>query len=91
MARRPGALAQALTRPTAYRARQTDIWDQVTDRLAGCLTARDVDEFLVWVDFHELAIPEQWSDEIDALVERRREELAAEDIGQILLERFDFT
>jgi hypothetical protein len=85
-----GKLAQELLPASAYRAKQTTLWADVMDRIAGAITPRDLDDLLAWLDFHELQVPAGWWNEIHPLIEARREELRSEEVGQILLWRFDF-
>ena len=85
-----GRLMDALTAPSAYRAKKTDIWDQITGRIAGAMTARDLEEVEGWLLGQTLNIPSPWEEHIVEALEKRREELQAEDIGQILRDRFDF-
>ena len=80
----------ALSAPTAYRARQTGIWDQISGRIAGAMTRYDLEEVEAWLLTQTLNIPSPWEEHILELLEKRRDELAAEDIGSILRDRFDF-
>lgn len=86
----PGMLAKALSPVSAYAARKTDLWPDLMDRLAGCMFAEAVDAFEEHVMSLGLAIPEHWRELIDEEVEKRREEIKAEDIAQIMRDRFDF-
>jgi hypothetical protein len=72
-----GELLKRLSSVSAYRAKQTGIWD--------------LDELVIWLDLHELEIPPPWIEEIYELMDRRREEIRAEDIGQIVRDKYDFT
>jgi hypothetical protein len=85
-----GKLLDALSPPSAYRARQTDIWDQITDRVAGALTEADLRDVEGWLLGQALNIPTQWEEHIIDLLEAKRDELAADSVGAILRDRFDF-
>ena len=85
-----GKLLEALSRPSSYRAKKTDIWGDIIDRIEGALLPRDLDDIETWLLAHELDIPGAWEPEIAELLEKRRDELQAEDVGQILRDRFDF-
>ena len=85
-----GKLMDALSPPSAYRARQTDIWDQITDRIAGAQTKADLAEVEAWLLLQTLKIPTQWEEHIVEALEKRAEEIRDEDIGLILRDRFDF-
>jgi hypothetical protein len=86
-----GELLKRLSSVSAYRAKQTGIWDQIKDRIDGALILSDLDELVIWLDLHELEIPPPWIEEIYELMDRRREEIRAEDIGQIVRDKYDFT
>jgi hypothetical protein len=87
---KPGALLSALSPASAYSARKTDLWPDLMDRLAGCLIPSHVDAFEQHVVSLGLALPVGWQELIDEQVEKRREEIASEDITAIMRERFDF-
>jgi hypothetical protein len=89
--RRPGILARSLNPPSAYAARQTGIWDEITDRIAGALTPEMLADVGGWLLLHDLQIPTMWEEPITEMMEKRAAEIEAEEIGQILRERFDFT
>jgi hypothetical protein len=86
-----GKLADALAPQSSYAAKKTPLWDDVTDRIAGAILVADLDEVEAWLEFNELLIPWAWRPVLAELIEKKRDELAAEDIGQILRDRFDFT
>jgi hypothetical protein len=86
-----GKLADALAPQSSYAAKKTPLWDDVTDRIAGALFARDLDEVEAWLEFNELLVPWAWRPVLAELIEKKRDELAAEDIGAIVRDRFDFT
>lgn len=85
-----GALLKALSATSSYAAKKTTLWDDLTDRIAGAILPADLDELERWLDQRPLDYPGAWREPLDELIERKREELAAEDIGSILMERFDF-
>ena len=85
-----GRLLDALTRPTAYRAKQTDIWDQIMGRIDAAMTYRDLEDVEGWLLGQTLNIPSPWEEHIVEALEKRREEIKAEDIGLVLRDRYDF-
>jgi hypothetical protein len=85
-----GVLAKALSPVSAYAAKKTTLWPDLCDRIAGALLFVDLLEIELWLDFHELEIPGGWWEPLREMIERRREELQAEDVGEILRDRFDF-
>jgi hypothetical protein len=85
-----GKLLEALTRPSAYRAKKTDVWETITDRIAGAMYPAQLREVEDWIAANELSIPDGWLEPIEELIEKRRDEIQAEDISQIMRDRFDF-
>lgn len=90
MARRPGVLMQALTPPSSYAAKKTDIWDQIIDRIDACLYLSMVDDVETWLFSVELQIPAAWNESIAEMLEKKRDELQDTDIGKIIRDRYDF-
>lgn len=86
-----GKLLDALSPPSSYAAKKTTLWADLTDRIAGAIVPGDLDEFETWLEFHELEIPYAWRESLAELVEKRRDELRAEDISEIIRDRYDFT
>lgn len=86
-----GRLLDALKPISSYAAKKTELWPELCDRIAGAIVPGDLDAVAAWIEFHELDVPGSWREPLDELIEKRRDELAAEDIGQILQDRFDFT
>jgi hypothetical protein len=91
-----GMLLKALSPPSSYAAKggkdpgSVDLWGDLKDRIDGAMTPRDLDEFEAWLDARPLDYPAAYREPLDELIEARREELKAEDIGEILKSRFDF-
>jgi hypothetical protein len=85
-----GKLRDALSPVSSYAAKKTPLWDDLTDRVAGALLPADLDAITVWVEFHYLEVPGAFRECLDEIIEKRREEMAAEEIGGIV-SRFDFT
>jgi hypothetical protein len=86
-----GIIAKTLAAPSAYALKQTDFWSDLTDQVAGALCDADLIVIEVWAEAHPIAMPFGWYGELAELIEKRREELADEDIRSILLDRFDFS
>jgi hypothetical protein len=85
-----GIIAKTLEAPSAYALKQTDFWPDLVDRVNGACCPAHLDEIEVWAEAHPIAMPAGWYGELAELIEKRREELAEEDIQSILLDRFDF-
>lgn len=86
-----GLIRKALSPVSSYSAKKTSLWPDLLDRIEACLFPSALDELAAWIDFNELAIPGAWRPVLLELIEKRRDELASEDISQILREKFDFT
>jgi len=86
-----GALTKALSPQSSHAAKKSGLWDELTDELEGCMYPAMVDAFEAKLSAIELQIPGAWHEPLADLIEKKREALAAEDIGQIVRTRFDFT
>jgi hypothetical protein len=87
-----GMLAKALSPPSAYSVKrdQPGLWGELVDKINGALFDAQLVELEVWLDLRPLDLPGAWVFELQSLIERQREELKAEDVSQVLLDRFDF-
>lgn len=86
-----GKLRDALAPISSYAAKKTPLWADLMDRIAGAILPADLDEVETWIEFHELEVPYAFRESLAEIIEKRREELAAEEIGGVLRDRFDFT
>lgn len=86
-----GRLADALKPQSSYAAKKTPLWSDLTDRIAGAILPRDLDEIEAWIEFNELLVPYAFRPPLRELIEKRRDELADEEIGGVLRDKFDFT
>lgn len=86
-----GILMKALSPPSSMAAKKADVWAGLKDRIDGALMPADLDEFEAWLDAHPLDYPAAYLEPLNDLIEAKREELRAEDIGEIVRGRFDFT
>ena len=77
-------LADALAPQSSYAAKKTSLWPDLTDRIAGALLMIDLAEIETWLEFNELDVPWAWREPLRELIEKRREELASEDVSAIL-------
>lgn len=87
-----GVLAKALSRPSSYSVKRDhpELWADIVDRINGAILAVELDELETWLEFHELEVPAGWDRSIAELIANRREDMAGEDIGEILIGKFDF-
>lgn len=85
-----GILAKSLSPPSSYAAKKTDQWADLKDRIDGAILPAQLDEFEAWLDAYPLEYPGAYREPLDELIEAKRDELRAEDIGLIVRDRFDF-
>lgn len=79
-------------KPTIPRqAKIAGTWEQLMARLALCVLPADVDDFQADMTAEWFSLPPQWRDPLADQIELKREQIAAEDIGEIVRSRFDFT
>jgi hypothetical protein len=76
---------------SSYAAKKTDLWPDLLDRIDGALLMIDLTEIEVWLELHALEVPGAWREPLADRIAMRRDELAAEDIGGIIRDRFDFS
>jgi hypothetical protein len=86
-----GILAKTLEPPSSYAAKKTGQWEDLKDRVDGAMFMADLDAFETWLDDFPLEYPAAYREPLNDLIEAKREELRAEDIGAILRDRWDFT
>ena len=85
-----GILAKSLAAPSAYAVKKTSLFADVKDRIDGAIIPQDLDDVERWLDANDHAYPESWREHFDEMIEKRREDLKAEDIGLIMRDRYDF-
>lgn len=85
-----GKLLDALTPPSSYGAKKTGLWDEIQAAIERCVTADQLRDCEAWLNARELEIPAGWWSPIKDRLTLKGEEIASEDIGQILRDRFDF-
>lgn len=85
-----GILAKTLAPTSSYAAKKTDLWPSLMARLTDCVLPAQVDDFEQWCIDNELQIPGAWQEPLAEKIAARREEIADEEIGLIVRNRFDF-
>lgn len=85
-----GMLAKALAGPSAAAAKRSGIYDEIKDRIDGAILPAQLEDVEQWLLDNDHLYPATWRDSFDNMIELKREELASEDVGAILRERFDF-
>lgn len=86
-----GRLLKALERPSSYAVKKTDWWAEITDQIAGAMFPAQLDEVEQMLAAKVMQFPRSWEESLAELIEKKREEIASEDIGQIVRDRYDFT
>lgn len=85
-----GIISDTFKAPSSASAKRGGLWEELTDRLEGCLFPAMVDEFEAHLLAIDHQIPRPWHEPLADLIEAKRETLAAEDIGAIVREKYDF-
>lgn len=85
-----GKLFAAFDRRSSYAAKKTTFYADVVDQIEGAMLPADLDRVELFLIDHELEYPASWDEVFAELIEKRRDELASEDLGSILREKFDF-
>jgi hypothetical protein len=89
-----GLLAkQLLNTRSAYDTKKNSptLWDDLKDRIEGAMLMQQLDEVVSWLDLNTHLYPPGWRENFDELIDLQRDVLAAEDISQIVRDRYDFT
>jgi hypothetical protein len=84
-------LGKALTRTAAHSAKKTSFWDDLMDRIAGCVLQSQLDEIEDFLAARVMDFPGSWEGDIQETIEKKREEIASEDIPSILRDKYSFT
>jgi hypothetical protein len=90
MDRLMGLLSKALSQQSSYAAKKNGLWEDLMERLSDCALPQDVDAVERHIETLALQIPAAWDEPLREIIEKRREEIAADDITLIMRERFDF-
>lgn len=85
-----GLLLKTLSPKSSYAAKKNGLWEDLMERLTECVMPADVDDFERHVISLGLEIPAAWSGPLAELVEKRREEIAEDDVATIMRRNFDF-
>ena len=85
-----GILAKTLSPSSSYAAKKTDLWPELMARLTDCMLPEDVDAFERHVISLGLQIPAAWEEPLKEIVSKRRQEIAEDDITEIMKSKFDF-
>lgn len=85
-----GLLKQALTQVSSHSAKKTGVWERWMDRITDCVTDHDILMVELEASADILNIPPAYVGPLMEVIEKRKEEIASEDIGLILREKYDF-
>lgn len=85
-----GLLTKTLSPQSSYAAKQQGLWADLMDRLTECVLPADVDEFERYVVSLGLQIPGAWEEPLKEIIEKRREEIAEDDLTLIMRRNYDF-
>lgn len=85
-----GLLSDTLKPQSSYAAKKSGLWQELMVRLGECVLPADVDEFERHVVGLGLQIPAAWQEPLAEVVEKRREEIAEDDVAVIMRRNFDF-
>lgn len=85
-----GLLAKALTPQSSHAAKKNGLWDELMGRLHDCVTLAQVDGFEEHLVAIDMQIPGSWREPLAEVIEKTREEIAADDISAIMRDKFDF-
>lgn len=84
------ALLKALSAPSAYAVKKTSLFADVKDRIDGAIIPQDLDDVERWLDANDHTFPGSWREHFDEMIEIARERLAADEVGGILRDKWDF-
>lgn len=85
-----GLLAKTLTPQSSHAAKKNGLWPDLMEQLTECVLPADVDEFERHLAAIALQIPAAWNEPLAELIEKRREEIEADDVATIMRRNFDF-
>jgi hypothetical protein len=85
-----GLINKALSAPSAYAAKKTPIWSDIMDMIDGCMFIDKLDEVREQIELMSDQFPPHWMEQVENQLILRREEILAEDIRGIMLDRYDF-
>jgi hypothetical protein len=85
-----GLIAKALSQQSSSAAKKADLWPELMAKLGECVTQAHVDDFEAHLVAIELQIPRAWHEPLAEVIEKTREEIAADDIGAIMRSKYDF-
>lgn len=85
-----GILAKALSPPTAHALKKTDWFAEVKDRIDGAMLRSDLEAIDRWLDENDHTYPTYWRGRLNDMIELKREEIDADEVGSILRAKWDF-
>lgn len=85
-----GLISKAFSPQSSHAAKRDGLWPDLMERLGECVVLADVDEFERHLESIVLQVPAAWNEPLAELIEKRREEIAEDDVAAILRRNFDF-
>ena len=85
-----GALLSALSVSSSYAAKKTDLWQTLLDKITDCMMPGDIDRLREEISARRMDIPYSWDEPLAELLDKQMDEIEANDISQIMRDRFDF-
>ena len=85
-----GLISKAFSPQSSHAAKRDGLWPDLMERLGECVVPADVDEFERHLETIVLQVPAAWNEPLAELIEKRREEIAEDDVVAILRRNFDF-
>ena len=85
-----GLISKAFTPQSSHAAKRDGLWPDLMERLGECVMPSDVDAFAEHLEAIALQVPAAWHEPLAELMEKRREEIAEDDVSDILRRNFNF-
>jgi len=83
-----GKILKALSPPSSYAAKKTNLWDELMSAIGECVTAQDVEQLKSHIEAIDHEIPKSWIDPLNEIIEDRIREIEIEDQHQSLRARW---
>jgi hypothetical protein len=85
-----GLISKAFTPQSSHAAKRDGLWPDLMERLGECVLPTDVGAFEQHLDAIALQVPAAWHEPLAELIEKRREEIAEDDVSTLMRRNFDF-
>ena len=85
-----GLISKDFSRQSSHAAKRDGLWPDLMERLGECVLPTDVDAFQQHLEAIDLQVPAGWREPLAELIEKRREEIAEDDVSTLMRRNFDF-